>query len=242
MRPRVKTLLTSTAIFILTLTYAHAAKADSFVIQNGTVVAQRSVLNVFTISIAGTGAAMSSGIRTFGGNISAANQCFAGGPCVAGSSINLGSGTGPLNPSDFTGGFVEINGTHYFISTSIVSLPPPGGLAISGSAFFLAGNVIIPVTDDEMVTLTSPFTMTSGFVGRGDSGTFLFDFTGSGIATIVLTGAQSANGGRTYVFQSITYAFTPTAVPEPTTIVTLALGLSGLGARFFKKQRARKKS
>jgi hypothetical protein len=231
-----KSFLTLIAVSVL-LVCSVRTNAESFLINSGSVTAGRSaIFNSFTLNIAGASSAMSARVSTFGGSIAAANQCFTSGPCIPGTSVSLGSNTGPLGPTDFlSGGTVVLNGSKYFIATE--TFPPPGFLALSGSLLFSAGSVNIPITDDPTITLTAPFTMSGGFGGHNESGTFSFDFTGSGIATLVLDRAGTDRGNPTYTFRSLTYAFSPTSIPEPVTIVLLGTGLVGVGIKARKRRR-----
>ena len=236
-----KSLLTPIVLGLLLFLCTADTQAESFVINKGSVTAGRSaIFNTFAIDITGDNSGMLARVFTFGGGIAAANQCFTSGPCIPGTSVNLGSNTGPVGPTDFlAGGAVTLNGTRYFISTD--PFPPPGGagLALSGSLLFSAGSLVIPITDDPTVTLTAPFTMSGGFGGLNDSGSFSFDFAGSGIATLVLNRAGTDRGNPTYTFQSVTYTFNPTSVPEPATMVMLGMGLLGMGVRSWKARRSR---
>jgi hypothetical protein len=176
MQHPLRNLLACAAVTFLILVGTTNTRADSFVINGGYIVAQGVSSNFsFTFGISGAGSGMSARASTSGGGIAAAN-CFSGGPCIPGSSVNLSSNTGILDPTDFLGGFVVVNGTQYSIS----------GMGLVGSAVFTAGSVVIPFSDDPTVTLTAPFTMDSRWGGRSDAGNIFFDFSGSGIATLVL--------------------------------------------------------
>jgi len=237
--PRLSQYLLILVTVCLLLVCSIATKAEPFVINSGSVTGERSALfNAFSLNISGAASSMTTRVSTFGGNIFPANQCFTSGPCIPGTSINLSGSTGALGPTDFfPGGTLLLNGTKFFIATE--NFPPSGSgfLAVSGSLLFSAGSVIIPVTDDPSITLTAPFTMSGGFGGHNETGTFSFDFNGSGIATLVLNRAGTDRGHPTYTFGSVTYTFTPTSVPEPVTLVLMGTGLIGIGLKARKRRR-----
>jgi hypothetical protein len=65
-----------------------------------------------------------------------------------------------------------------------------------------------------------------------DNAVFSTTLQGSGTATLQLIfSGLNANGESLFFFQSLTYNFGATEVPEPMTITLLAAGLMVLGAK-----------
>ena len=140
---------------------------------------------------------------------------FACSPCASGTIVSLSS-SAFLVGGDFDFGTVTVNG----ISTSI--------LTATSDMSFSAGSVTIPITTDPFLTLTAPFTLTSGgLTGVGS-------LTGGGIASLSLTFAGTdALGNSLYRFNGLSYRFTEVA--EPTSMLLLLTGVLALPAMLRKR-------
>jgi hypothetical protein len=95
---------------------------------------------------------------------------------------------------------------------------------------FSAGTVIVPITSDPFITLTAPFTLTSG--GLGGVG-----LTGGGTALLSLRFVGTdASGNSQYRFDGLTYSFGGSEpVPEPASMLLLLTGVLALPAIIRKR-------
>ena len=191
--------------------------ADPIVITSGSV----SLVGAFsgtTYSLNGQNFSINGGGD---GGFSAARNCT---PCLSGSTLGVNTvitGNGLGNAT------VTINGTT-FPDLSIL-----GTLELSGGGFTIPAALT-------NITLTSGFNFTASIFGcpgppslcTMDNAVFSTTLQGSGTATLQLIfSGLNANGDSLFFFQSLTYNFGASEVPEPMTITLLAAGMMGLGAK-----------
>jgi hypothetical protein len=207
------------------LAVAPAARADPIVITSGSV-SLIGAFGVTTYSLAGQNFSISGGGD---GGFSSARNCI---PCLSGSTLGvntviigtgLGSATVTINGTTFPGlsilGTLELAGGGFAIPAGVTNLTLTSGFSLSASIFGCQG---------------------SQFLCTMDNAVFSTTLQGSGTATLRLVFAGvNANGNSLYTFQSLIYNFGPD-VPEPMTIILLATGVMGLGAK-LKLSRNRKR-
>jgi hypothetical protein len=201
----------------MTLAITPSVHADPIVITSGSV----SLVGAFfgtTYSLNGQNFSMNGGGD---GGFSAARNCT---PCLSGSTLGvntviIGNGLGSAT--------VTINGAT-FPNLSIL-----GTLQLSGGGFTIPAALT-------NITLTSGFNLSASIFGcpgpaflcTMDNAVFSTTLQGSGTATLQLIfSGLNANGESLFFFQSLTYNFGATEVPEPMTITLLAAGLMVLGAK-----------
>ena len=187
------------------------------------------------------------------GSVSVSGTSFASGPTYNFSGTNfsvmaLGSDHGNVGPAcvQCVGGDV--------ISTSSIFGDARGTVTINGMTFndvftvnllsFTGPNVIIPVTDATTITLTAPFTL-SGYMGGCldppyycQMPVFSTQVSGSGLATIQYDEFIDWQGRRFFRFRDVTYTFTDTTTPEPSSILFLTSGIAALVAVKLKARRS----
>lgn len=219
-----KIIVTFCAFVILAIT--PSVRADTVVITSGSVTLQ-GAFGGTSYSLAGQNFFISGGGE---GGFSSARNCT---PCLAGSSLGTftivtGNGLGS--------GFVTINGTTF---TNVIFR---GTLEVGGGSF------TVPITLTN-VTLTSGATLSAsifgcqGPFGPCDESNAIFTTTlqGNGTATLrLIPSGLSGNGTPLFFFSSLVFDFGPSAeVPEPMTIILLASGVAGVGAKLWLRRRNR---
>ena len=157
-------------------------------------------------------------------------SCF---PCVSGNVISTNS---TFAGSTLGHGTVTINGTTF------------SNVFIFGSLMFTGPSITMPVTGLANFTLTTPFTLSGSLGGcfgsqlSCDTVVFSTDVSGSGLASIQFQAFIDLQGQTLFQFQSITYTFNNTTVPEPASILFLTSGVAALAASKLRlRARARKK-
>jgi hypothetical protein len=158
--------------------------------------------------------------------------CF---PCAGGDLIGLNS---TFVGTSLGHGTATINGSTF------------GSLSLSGNIDFIGSPILLPPAISN-ISLTAPFTF-SGFMFGCEgphinctpfNSVFSTELTGQGLATIQLnTFVLDGDGRSLYQFQSVTYNFSGTPIPEPTSILLLTGGLAALGARFRWSRALRSRS
>jgi hypothetical protein len=129
---------------------------------------------------------------------------------------------------------MNINGTNYFFVTGGVGPPSLPNVWGTGSLTLGAGSVLIPDTNDPIITLTSTFGMFGSINGTYNTGNVpsgqLF---GAGTVTVTLRPSMFVPGQ--YVAERATYTFVqPT--PEPATLILFGSGALGLiGAKLRRR-------
>lgn len=200
------------------LVFTPSVKADPIVITGGSL----TIVGIFggpTYSISGQNFSATS----IGGDPGNSPNCL---PCPSGTPINistfligtsLGSGTATIDGTTFAPVFFR--GQFNFVALPIVLPPGTSDLTIT-APFSFAGNIegCLPST----LNCTTEVFATRALIGQGIASVH-FTFTG------VLP-----SGATHYTFQSITYQFQE--VPEPMTVILLASGLLGLGAKLRSRR------
>ena len=112
---------------------------------------------------------------------------------------------------------------------------------------FTTASFTVPNDDAPTVTLTVPFTFEGVMQGCTESvmsapcpGGWVFSSTmrGEGIATLQLSSSLDASGNRIYSVRNISYNFSsPTATPEPATLLLMGTGLAGVAAKLRRRRR-----
>ena len=150
--------------------------------------------------------------------------CF---PCVSGNIINVNSSFGG---SSLGQGSATINGMTF------------NTVVLGGQIQFSGSPLIVPVATTS-VTLTAPFTFSGTLFGCQvtpciqQNAVFTTQLTGSGLAFIELRFFPESNF---FQHERTTYVFGPTEIPEPTSLLLLAGGLTALGGAKLKLKRLRR--
>jgi PEP-CTERM motif len=211
---------------LFTLGMAHGAAADPIVITGGSMLVT-GPFESGSISLTGTrGFSLRANVDPAEGEVSAINRCGAVGDpiCVGGSTISIR--TAQVG-SGFPNGVATLDGVTYDDISSIFS---PATVLLR-----LQGTVTLPEFQDSPVTLTARFTV-------GESLFFLpsptapVEIQGSGgTATLRLVpGFEQEEPGipTPWIVDLIRYDFNDAAaIPEPSTVLLVAVGLAGAWRR-----------
>lgn len=208
-------------LFLALFIFPAEARADGVVINSGS-------LNM---------PSMSGGRFTFAGQGMTLNGWIDFGPlvCAPCQSDQQTSASLYRSGGDVRGGSGTINGVTY------------DRLFYESQIRFTTEPITIPNTDASDVTLTVPFTFEAFMQGCTEStvagpcpGGWVFSsmLNGAGLATMHLSSYLDEAGNRQYSVSGVSYNFSsPTATPEPATLILLGTGLAGVAARLRKRQK-----
>lgn len=193
------------SLFFVLLVSFSVTKADNAVFTSGTAIATGvSGLARFSFNASGPGSSMFGATNSLtAGTV----PCF----CQGGQTTTLSAGTNLMLPSDWSGSLVH-NGTVYS--------------SAQGQSFitFSTPSIVIPMTGDSTLAITSPFSMAGNLFIPSQS--LSVGFGGSGMATMNLR----LTNPNTYALVNVTYTFAA-PMPEPVTIILLSSGVLGLALR-----------
>jgi hypothetical protein len=203
-------------LHVLVVTLPSTARADPIRVTDGALVGDR-----FLVTLTATGER--------GLSISAFGDAFGGsyGPshcnrCLPGDQLNIASS---WSGSDFPG-FVSLDGQTFRVGSIDLTL---------GSLFtrFDGDKVLMPeFAGETRVSLTRPFSFEGlFFYPESEIPRPRVELTGSGTATLQFDWSVS---DKSWGFRGAEYEFAP--VPEPTSIVLVGIGLTGLGVRHWRQR------
>ena len=214
-------LLAFTLVFTSSITHA-----DPIVITSG-ALSVSGLAGIPVYSFSGQNFSVTAVGHDFGNT--GPESCF---PCVSGQVISTNSTYGG---STLGSGTVMFNGMTF------------NNISLLGVLTFTGPSIVIPQTNLTSLTLTAPFTLSGPFGGcfgsqlTCDSIVFSTQLSGTGVASIRFEGFVDSQNRILYDFRNVTYTFTNTAVPEPTSILLLTSGVAALvaGKRKLRSRRRR---
>ena len=217
------TLVRYSMLAFLLIFSSSLTRADPIVITSGSLSV--SGLNGAPIySFAGANFSVSALGQDFG---AVGPACF---PCLSGDVVSTNSSFAGITLGR---GTVTINGTTF------------DNIFILGQLTFTGPDIIIPATNATSLTLTAPF-MLSGFMAGClepqlvcQTIVFSTQVSGNGLASIHYEGLVDSQGHILFDFRNVTYTFTDTTIPEPSSILFLISGIAALvGAKLKTRRQA----
>jgi hypothetical protein len=145
-------MLRAALLVTLVLVFACPAFADN-VILAGSVNVMELGPHRYTFSFSGANFNFIAAARAIGGSVAPVTGCT---PCAPGATVNLGTQTNLLRPSDFLSGLLQLNGTNYFFYNLEDPTPPPLPQVQPYASFtFVAGGVTVPTTGQANLLLSA---------------------------------------------------------------------------------------